>query len=1170
MPITITVDHSSAPVEVRADMFGANLLGRTNETDGVPNDLYIDAVDEVGATRLRYPGGRAASENIIELDRSESGSDQLREDLRAYLDWAMDTDSRTTLVLPALTDEHANVRDVQDWAELMLTYMGDKADLIVGYEIGNEFWAEIDEIEYGENAYDIAKALGTVTVNGHQPQIWVQTSNVVGGASNYKGGSYGSISDADAIAAMEHWDPDFRPDDWQDGQSAQKYYVGLSNFHQRVIKGNLELLEQLDADHDITNGFQKDTTTNGIDGIIAHYYYDDNVEGYDLTDVATRSEIKALDLRFATWEAMMPQNLDIQVTEWNVETNTWAWMGLRGAGVVVEQFQNMMELGVDGADFWTLRHNTTTAVAGASGDAGAIELTPSGMALKLMAESLGASSTPMYTVDLGGFDPTELEVNGYTNGYRSVIYVTSHSDNFAEEFSLDLSLLAPHALSWSGRTIGIDANSSDGQSDNAAYDEDGNLVSRLSRRKVDDAERAELIDVLGDAYDESFFKLSGSQWLTYLPKPEDIYLRPGVGRPSSMDDFYFATETDVAASLTEVSQLELGDRVSDLTVTLNPYEVIEITIEHAQVVMGNSSADVFNGGSGDDVIYGSGGDDYIRGSGGRDNLNGGTGEDTLIGGDMNDRLEGKAGNDRIFGGAGDDKMVGGDGDDYLRDDGGSDDFVGGNGRDTAAYWGHQTAVFVDLETGANNSSDTYNSIENIYGSNLANDTIFGDAGDNLLHGAGGDDRLYGRSGNDTLKGGDGNDFLRDVSGRDVFVGGNGQDTVSYWGDQSGVSANLTTGANSSGDSFNSIEHLQGSNTGGDWLAGNHLTNHVDGAGGNDSLYGYDGDDILEGGAGADRLFGGLGDDRLEGGSGNDFLRDDGGVDVFLGGDGQDTISYWGSSDGVRINLGNGNTLDGDSFDGIEHVFGSNLASDTLTGDEGANKIDGEGASDLLRGKGGDDTLLGGSGNDRLYGEDDDDRLYGQSGNDIMDGGAGDDYFRDEVGRDTFIGGAGEDTVSYWGLQSGITVDLSTGQNSGEDSFMGIEHLIGSNSGSDVLTGDDGDNFLRGAGGNDTLIGGAGNDTLRADEGNDRLEGGDGSDVFVFHNDFGQNLITDFEVSGGYDVMDLSFVAEITDYTDLMSNHIRQSGEDVVIFVGSDQITLEDVAINDLDSGHFLF
>jgi Ca2+-binding RTX toxin-like protein len=106
-----------------------------------------------------------------------------------------------------------------------------------------------------------------------------------------------------------------------------------------------------------------------------------------------------------------------------------------------------------------------------------------------------------------------------------------------------------------------------------------------------------------------------------------------------LDDFYFATETDVSGSVSLLSQGQLGPNASNISFDLDPYEVIEITIEHSNVQSGNSSAEVMHGGNGVDDFYGSGGDDYLRGYEGQDSLVGGTGHDTVYGDDGNDRLE---------------------------------------------------------------------------------------------------------------------------------------------------------------------------------------------------------------------------------------------------------------------------------------------------------------------------------------------------------------------------------------------------------------------------------------------------------------------------------------------------------------------------------------------------
>src|SRR4051794_38912165 len=68
--------------------------------------------------------------------------------------------------------------------------------------------------------------------------------------------------------------------------------------------------------------------------------------------------------------------------------------------------------------------------------------------------------------------------------------------------------------------------------------------------------------------------------------------------------------------------------------------------------------------------------------------------------------------------------------------------------------------------------------------------------------------------------------------------------------------------------------------------------------GNDTIYGYAGDDYLDGGGGNDTINSGGGNDHVEGGAGDDTIVDgsdwDGGHDVIFGRSGNDTItSLWG-------------------------------------------------------------------------------------------------------------------------------------------------------------------------------------------------------------------------------------------------------------------------------------
>jgi|GEM_PF-3246980 len=449
------------------------------------------------------------------------------------------------------------------------------------------------------------------------------------------------------------------------------------------------------------------------------------------------------------------------------------------------------------------------------------------------------------------------------------------------------------------------------------------------------------------------------------------------------------------------------------------------------------------------------------------------------------------------------------------------------GNDTLSAAGFSQNVALSLQEGNQVSRVSYRprggytiaygaNIENAIGGS-GNDTLSGNALNNVLNGGAGNDYLYGHDGDDVLIGGAGGDLL---SGLD------GTDTASYVGSSSAVTVDLqqntASGGHAQGDRFGSIENLTGSAHGDD-LRGDSGNNVLDGGAGNDTLYGGSGYDILFGGDGNDTLIGGANGDTIDGGAGidtvsyaassarvfialdgsrgssgdanfdrlsnvenltgsaygdnltgnananvlrggdgNDVLKGGGGADRFIGGNGLDFVSYLAAAGGITASLAAGRGSAGDAaddtYDGIESLSGSNYA-DSLTGDANAN---------MLSGYGGNDTLFGGAG---------DDTLDGWMGDDTLIGGAG---------RDRLTGGDGNDTASYAGASAAVTASLSTGGSAGDaagDSFVFVENLTGSDYG-DTLIGNTGTNVLDGGAGNDLLTGGVGDDTILGGDGND--------------------------------------------------------------------------------------
>src|SRR5262245_19985059 len=147
------------------------------------------------------------------------------------------------------------------------------------------------------------------------------------------------------------------------------------------------------------------------------------------------------------------------------------------------------------------------------------------------------------------------------------------------------------------------------------------------------------------------------------------------------------------------------------------------------------------------------------------------------------------GKDIIIAMDGGDTIFGLGGDDLIKGGGGADNLYGGQGVDTADYSDSNAGVIVDLDLGTGlggtAEGDKLYSIENVNGSSY-DDTLIGDAGDNVLDGGAGNDQLFGNGGADTLVGGAGDDFLVIDGVGDKVDGGTGIDTIGFNSPQIGV------------------------------------------------------------------------------------------------------------------------------------------------------------------------------------------------------------------------------------------------------------------------------------------------------------------------------------------------------------------------------------------------
>jgi Ca2+-binding RTX toxin-like protein len=275
---------------------------------------------------------------------------------------------------------------------------------------------------------------------------------------------------------------------------------------------------------------------------------------------------------------------------------------------------------------------------------------------------------------------------------------------------------------------------------------------------------------------------------------------------------------------------------------------------------------------------------------------------------------------------------------------------------------------------------------------------------------------------------------------------------------------------------------------------NDPTSDINGLGGNDKLYDGQGVDTIQGGLGDDLIFG----DSIVGSWGGSGTNADPyyyeneafdpaqiNDDVLLGDAGRDTI--YGGYGNDKIDGGDGN-------DG-----GTRIGSDgktyeiALFGGAGNDIVHGGNGDDTVYGNKGNDYIYGDAGNDFLYGGNNDDHLFGGTGNDTLSGG---NLLQDPDNGDALDGGSGTDGATYY-FANAVTATLDgslTGKGAAAgDTFIRIENLVGSKTGSDVLAGNTAANTIRGYGGNDTIHGRAGNDNLLGNTGADRLYGEAGRD-----------------------------------------------------------------------------
>ena len=206
-----------------------------------------------------------------------------------------------------------------------------------------------------------------------------------------------------------------------------------------------------------------------------------------------------------------------------------------------------------------------------------------------------------------------------------------------------------------------------------------------------------------------------------------------------------------------------------------------------------------------------------------------------------------------------------------------------------------------------------------------------------------------------------------------------------------------------GDPLVTVKRDGGLRFGGDdhiVMGGTAQKDKMEAGGGNDTLWGDDGNDVLEGGAG---------DDSIIGGAGNDILTDREGDDFLKGGDGKDAL------------------------------FGG-TGEDLLVGGDGNDLINGGADEDEVFGGLGNDLILGGAGNDDLRGNEGNDVLTGGQGDDVLIGDNGNPFGPPLADTDTAVFAGRSRNYTITNNADGTTTVSDNVGNDGTDTLTNIERL----------------------------------------------------------------------------------------------------------------------------------
>ncbi|MGP6087130.1 type I secretion protein [Antarctobacter jejuensis] len=444
VPLPLAFGAAATP-----DLFGGNILAPRAEMTGPGS--YAEAVDALGVTTLRYPGG-SLTESYFDLANpdanfaidNETGARTDFMPISDIMGYSAQTGAPVSIVLPTRQELSPRYFDdngdrQEDVAEDLLrdfvrdVVTGTYGDgNVVSFEIGNEYWGSgrMNAVEYGRVAAEMTRiidselqSLQAAFPEAADIEILVQMGTNFGDSSLDE--AYDGMSDAEIIADVNatyglNIAPNARVD-WTD-------------INNRIV------IEQFDA-----------AELDAVDGVIAHVYS----RGEDLP----HTRYFALDQIEDTWQAIDPE-LEIHVTEWNLRSGASNLTrgedyGLYQAHEMLELVETFMAEGVDAAQVWPLIQNSASSLSMGSEFASA---TPPGEMFTMLAENLPGMTmldfTPADARD-GELEEGGLEVHGFADGADLLFYIYAPQGAGVVNSGVDISALVADVGTVEASVLGV-------------------------------------------------------------------------------------------------------------------------------------------------------------------------------------------------------------------------------------------------------------------------------------------------------------------------------------------------------------------------------------------------------------------------------------------------------------------------------------------------------------------------------------------------------------------------------------------------------------------------------------------------------------------------------------------------------------------------------------------